>query len=161
MPKQCPDCSEDIKCYAHGGEVENEKLHPEHEAAPMEMVDEGMDSEKASHMEEDLPKVSEALSLAAEVMKDRRRTRMAMGGSVESYEDGSESEGSKMEANTFKHGMDETNDSDELDPPKEDGRDSRGLNISAVHTMKDESHDQSDASLVAQILSDRKKRRRE
>lgn len=150
--KTCPDCmASGGKCMAHGevakyaegGEVDamaplskkpampgsSEEEHPDREdhlSMPTESPVQQMDSD----LEEDLPKVSESLSLAAEVMKDRKRAKFAKGGLV-----------------------------DEMDAPMEDGRESRGLNLEPVHTMSDDEHDESDASLVAQIIKERKARR--
>lgn len=135
------------KKYAEGGEVDAQKpLHskpedhnPEMEDAHMsaemaehELVDQDMPGQEDSSMdEEDLPHVAKSMSLAAEIMKDRKRQKMAEGGMVE-----------------------------EMDAPEEDGRDSRGLNLEPVHTVEDDEHDTSDASLVSEILKDRKSRRR-
>lgn len=209
--KGCPDCmAMGGKCYAHGGqiskdsqksnvadstertnlaeggEVDNEKLHPEHEAGTPD-VDPGISSEEDSDLEKDFPTVSEALSLSAEVMKDRQRRKMAEGGevddmhemvskrpmsknSVESYE-GEETESSQVGDDDPSSTIDpptgryETKDSDEMDSPKESNRmlESRGLNAARPHIMSDEEHDSSNPSeddLVSQILQDRKKRRR-
>lgn len=160
--------------YAEGGAVNemrplethpqdgNEKQHPEQEASPMDMVSRGMDSEDASDMERDMPQESVNISLADEIMKDRKRKLMARGGSVESYE----SDDPRDTVGTLHGKIDKSdmsnlsNDSDELDAPKEDGRYQRGLNLEPVHTMEDSEHDVSDASLVSEILKDRKNRRR-
>jgi hypothetical protein len=89
---------------------------------------------------------------------------MAKGGSVESYEGedtessqvGDDDKGSPIDAPSDSY---ETKDADEMNAPKEDGRDSRGLDLEPVHSMEDSEHDTSDASLVSEILRDRKKRR--
>lgn len=139
MGKNCPECmSAGGKCMAHGGMVEsNHELEASEESiqpAPHEMVDSDLPSSAESSMEEsDRPELSESLSLASEVMKDRKRLKMARGGKVPSR--------------------------DEMDAPMEDGRESRGLNISPAQSMEDSEHDVSDASLVSEILKDRKKRR--
>lgn len=182
----CPDCMDmGGKCMAHGGQAyaeggevdaqaplhtkptgsnyELEESTATQSMAPHELVDSDLpSSEDSSDEEEDLPKVSESLSLAAEIMKDRKRQKMAKGGTVKSYEDSSESSmvGADHGPTDDEMGMNETHDSDELDAPREDGRDSRGLNAEPVHTMEDDEHDVSDASLVSQILMDRKKRRK-
>lgn len=137
-PKGCSACmAAGGKCMAHGGMVENPELDETHasvQMAPHEMVDADLPSSESSSMEErDEPQMSESLSLASEVMKDRKRLKMARGGMV--------------------------NDQDEMDAPKEDGRESRGLNTEPVHTMEDDEHDVSDASLVAQVMRERRKRR--
>jgi hypothetical protein len=156
--------------YAEGGKVDDQRsLHtssdsenPELEettAAPPEagegeMVDYDLPSEAGSSMDEmDLPKVSEALSLAAEIMKDRKRRSYAMGGKIDS------DSGSLQEALDAPNDSYLDKESEEMDAPKEDGRWQRGLNAGQVHTMEDEEHDTSDSSLVAEILRDRKKRR--
>lgn len=165
--------------YAEGGEVDemrsmhtdpmregneaNEDLHPDREADKMPLVLEGMDSEEASDLERDMPRKSEDLSLAGEIMLDRKRRQLAMGGSVKSYEDGSDS----SKVGSLHGSIDEPtnsnmdNDADEHDAPEQDGRYQRGLNLEPVHSMDDERHDVSEASLVAEILRDRKRRRRE
>lgn len=171
----CSACSmaDGGKCMAHGGMAKmaeggmvdaQKPLHtkpsgsnPEMEAsmsttsmAPHEMVDEDLPNESDSSMDEqDLPTVAKSMSLAAEIMKDRKRQMMAKGGMV-----GSDHE--PVDAPTM---SDMDHDSDEMDAPMEDGRDSRGLNTEPVHTMEDDEHETSDASLVAQILRDRKSRR--
>lgn len=188
--RDCPDCMAMGGCcsahegYAEGGEVDamkplhtkpvessedasNEDLHPEH-GGGTPMVDPGVSSETYSGMEEDLPKLSEALSLAAEVMKDRSRRKMAKGGSVQSYE-GEDTESSQVgddETPTpSPNGMYETKDQDEMDSPKVSNRmnESRGVETAQPHVMSDNEHDSSNPSeddLVSQILQDRKKRRK-
>lgn len=158
------------KSYAEGGAVDAEK--PLHSTAPEHNEDLDMvgspaslpsyhteSSEDASDQEEDLPRVSEALSLAAEVMKDRKRVQMMSKGGVAEYQ----SEPDHTTKDT-EMGMYMDNDADETGAPDEDTRDSRGLNISQTHAMEDDEHskmvDSSDASLVGQILSERKARRR-
>lgn len=114
--KPCPECG---KAMCKGG------------CAP-KMADGGMvdmelpSSEMDSDREEDLPTEEKAISLAAEIMKDRRR--MAKGG--------------------------------EVDAPLEDGREERGLDLEPAPTIEDEEHDTSNASLVEEILSTRRKARR-
>jgi len=137
------------------GDKDLEELHPDHDAAPMELVSVGMSSKKASDMERDLPRKSEDLSLASEIMMDRKRKLMAKGGMAHAMDVGSLDDGIDAPSDS-----DLTHDEDELDAPKEDGRFSRGLNLEPVHTMEDDEHDESDASLVSQILRDRKNRRR-
>lgn len=75
--------SEGGSCYAMGGEVENEKLHPEMEVSAPEgmledeevMEDEGDDeSEDARHYADG--------GMIAEIMKERKMKRMASGGMV-------------------------------------------------------------------------------
>lgn len=206
---ECPECASG-KCAMHmaeGGEVSNEKMHPEHEASPkMPLVDEGMDSEEASDLEKDPPQLSMDISLSDEIMKDRKRLKgspddvlegnadrdladvdeynsdpergrqqMAKGGLVANEEvrnnkspldlDNDKPEDYSMVGAVegpidSADGSDESNNADELDAPREDGRGERGLNLEPVHVMKDDEHDQSDASLVSEILRDRKNRRR-
>lgn len=160
--------------YAEGGKVDaerplktnprndNEEEHPDREGSPLDLVSEGMDSEKASDMERDMPRESMDLNLHQEVMMDRRRRQLAMGGSVKSYEDGSESSkvGLLQEAIDAPDMSDLSNNSDEKSATEQDGRYQRGLNLEPVHTMEDDSHDTSEASLVAEILRDRKKYKR-
>jgi hypothetical protein len=129
--------------------------------APHEVVDEDMPNETDSSMDEaDRPMASEALSLAEEILKDRKRLRMARGGMVDS------DSGSSSKAGALQQTIDAPDEEyldnvkDELAATMEDGRDSRGLNAGQVHTMSDDEHDESDASLVAEILRDRKMRRR-
>lgn len=165
---QCPDCmAAGGMCYAHGGEVSNPELEMSGESAemaPHELVDQDMrGSEDSSDDQKDMPTLSEALSLSGEVMKDRKRRMMARGGMVSSYEDDSESNPHKVgelgESIDAPSMSDMDHDKDEMDAPEQDGRDSRGLDLEPVHTMEDDEHDTSDASLVSQILKDRKKRR--
>lgn len=154
--------------YAEGGSVnamrpletdpqdDNEEEHPDREEAPMPMVSEGMDSEEASDMERSMPRRSKDLSLSEEIMMDRKRKLMAKGGMAHAME-----VGSLQDAIDAPDRSDMDNDADELDAPREDGREDRGLNLEPVHTMEDSEHDVSDASLVSDILRDRKRRRRE
>lgn len=183
-PKQTPHAQNMAKQkYAEGGEVdaqrplktnpmgsnpEEDELDASVSMAPHEMVDADMrGAEDSSRDELDLPQVSENISLASQVMKDRKRRMMASGGKVKAM-DGDEMSpmGSSSRAGSLGQTIDpsddsyETNDGDEMTAPKEDGRDERGLNAEPVHTMEDDEHDTSDASLVAQILRDRKNRRR-
>ena len=157
--------------YAEGGMVDAQrplktrpaKENPELDAsmdeaemAPHELVDSDMRGQEDSSMDEkDSPQVDEHISLSEAILKNRRRLRMAHGGKVADYEDDSDVP-SPHDAPTSSY-LD--NDDDELDAPKEDGRNSRGLDLEPVHVMEDDEHDTSDASLVAQILKDRKKRR--
>jgi hypothetical protein len=133
----CSKCRPGMKCMAHGGEVDElREAHAEVSMAPDEMVDQDVMGQEESSMEErDLPQASESLSLSQQVMRDRKRRMMAKGGMVEADE------------------------ADEMEAPMEDGRESRGLNAEPVHTMEDDEHDESDASLVAQIVRERRKRR--
>ncbi len=167
-PMETPDS------YAEGGAVDAQRpLHSKPEGDNYELEEstasqstpsyQTESSAKNSDDEQDLPRISEHLDLINDIMMDRKRRMMAKGGSVESYED--DSEGSSkvgMDKGPIDEptGMYESNDSDELDAPKEDGRDSRGLNLEPVHDMEDDVHDTSDASLVGQILRERKMRRR-
>jgi hypothetical protein len=130
----CPVCRPGMKCMAHGGEVDElREAHAEVSMAPDEMVDQDVMGQEESSMEErDLPQANESLSLSQQVMRDRKRRMMAKGGMVEA---------------------------DEMEAPMEDGRESRGLNAEPVHVMEDDEHDESDASLVAQIVRERRKRR--
>lgn len=178
LPKQANKSRNmDKQKYAEGGAVDamsplkehpahesedNEKQHPDREASPkLDPVPEGMDSSDASDMVQDLPHLSKSLSLAAEVMMDRKRRMLAKGGSVGSL-DGPIDEPTMSDLD---------NDSDEMSANPEDGRQSRGLNLEPVHVMSDSEHDQSDASdqsdykenddsLIGEILRDRKMRRR-
>lgn len=133
----CKDCmAMGGKCMAHGGEV-SEEMNPGHEDAMLPNMDHTESSVEASSMEEDLPKMAESLSLAAEVMKDRKRVHMAKGGMVES---------------------------DEMDADASPAFDKR-MDLEPVHTMADPEHDQEspsldDESLIGQILKERKMRRR-
>ena len=52
------------------------------------------------------------------------------------------------------------NEKDETDAPMEDGRETRGMDLEAAPIEEDAAHETSDASLVADILKDRKMRRR-
>jgi len=160
--------------YAEGGMVDDqaplrdhaandddsEERHPErdeHDYMPLEMPVDEMDSE----LEQDLPGGSVNMSLAQEIMKDRKRRMFAKGGSVDqdvSYK--SMGVGQVTGTTDPTTDSDETNDADEKEVPVEDGRDTRGLDLEYAHTMTDPEHDTSDASLVAQILKDRKNRRR-
>ena len=166
----------DAQMYAEGGEVKDQRsLHtsgdsenPEFDEmdgaypkqGPAEMVDYDLPNETdSSNDERDLPRLSEALSLAAEVMMDRKRRNYAMGGKVDSNSGSSSHAGALQQAIDAPDDSYLDNDSDEMDAPEEDGRWQRGLNTEPVHTMEDESHDTSDSSLVAEILRDRKKRR--
>ncbi len=145
------------KCMAHGGDIENEKMHPEHEgsmAADM-LRDEDLEysqgdneSEDAryaqggkvqkqtrqSRLEEEGAGPHRSLSLTEAVMADRARTRkLAKGGAV----------------------MDEN--------PVEDDFETR-IDMEPVHTREDKEHDiesgsLDDESLVGQIMRDRRKRR--
>ena len=127
---------------------DSEEEHPEREdhlSMPMEHPVQEMDSD----LEEGLPMVAKSLSLADEIMKDRKRQKFAKGGMV----------GSLKGPVDAPNGADESHDADELDAPMEDGRESRGLNAEPVHTMEDDEHDESDASLVAQIIREWKGRR--
>lgn len=130
------DADRPLKSHPSGENPEMEASKRKTSMAPGEMVDQDVESSSdASDMEEDLPKVSERLSLSAQIMKDRGRQMMAKGGMAMK--------------------------DDELDAPMEDGRDSRGLNAEPVHTMEDDEHDTSDASLVAQIMRERRKGRKD
>lgn len=160
--------------FAEGGAVDDQRPLHEHSAEDNHELDASMEtaqpvrdevesSKMNSDMQRDLPQVNEHLDLVTDILNDRkRRIMMAKGGSVESYEDDhlSSDIGSEHGPIDSPNGMYESNNADELDAPMEDGRDSRGLNAEPVHVMKDDEHDQSDASLVAQILRDRKSRRR-
>jgi len=130
-----------VDMYAGGGEVENEDMDPEHTAGridPNAARDE-MGSMEDSDLQQDLPTLSESLSLAEEIMKDRKRRYLAKGGAVEARED-------ELDGNTPAYG-----DRMDLEP---------------VHTMEDEEHPDQDSpsrdddSLVGQILRERKMRRR-
>lgn len=204
------------------GDSEIEEFHPERDAAPMDMVDYGESQETASDAEKDLPRASKALSLAAEVMKDRARRSggkpedegsvstmatekrapnnvqskvglYAEGGQVSipgqeeddideltrsqwhdaqymskggmAYKSNAGDDETSLAGNLHgtidpANGMDETNDTDELDGPTEDGRWQRGLNLEPVHEMEDDEHDESSASLAQSVMRDRKKSRR-
>jgi hypothetical protein len=189
--KTCPDCmASGGKCMAHGGKAkgyaeggevdakkplkskpqgknfEMEETKASASMAPHELVDQDMrSSEDSSDDQEDLPHIAKSLSLAAEIMMDRKRRMMANGGAVEDYE-GEDTESSPRHVGDDEGPIDApdksylTEDEDELDAPKEDGRDSRGLNAEPVHSMEDDEHDSSEASLVSEILKDRKSRRR-
>ena len=152
-----------MRMYAEGGEVDDRrplKTNPNSPNPELEDSRQEMDSpsyatessEESSDSQEDLPRVSESLSLIEDILNDRRRRsiKMAHGGQV--GEDGAKTD----EPND----MYESNNADELDAPIEDGRWQRGLNLEPVHSMSDPEHDVSDASLVEQILKDRKNRRR-
>lgn len=165
--------------YAEGGEVDAERpLHTSPEGdnpeldeadasvsmAPHELVDQDMSGEEESSMEEqDLPQKNEHISLASQIMRDRSRRMMARGGEVRPLihsDEGDDSlAGNLHQKIDAPNDADMDHDRDELDAPMEDGRESRGLNAEPVHIMEDDEHDESDASLVAQILRDRRKRR--
>lgn len=184
--KSCPDCmSAGGKCQAHGGKAmmaeggEVDDMKPlnstasEHnedlDAAGSPSSDDmgssldrnTMTAQADSDMSRDLPRMAESLSLAAEIMADRKRRAFAKGGLV--GQDGS----SDIDAPDM---ADLSNNSDEGDAKAESGRETRGMNIAVSHVMDDEDHDQSnpsddsrdgtDDSLVGQILRDRKNRRR-
>lgn len=130
--------------------------------APHELLSRDVEGAQESSMDEqDLPRMSESLSLADEVMMDRKRRRMAEGGRVE----GSSNSGNSSLAGNLNQKIDAPdmsdldNDSDELPRVLEDGRDSRGLNAESTHSMEDNEHYISDASLVAQIMRERRKSR--
>lgn len=151
------------KCMKHGGMVENEKLHPEHEEAmPSDMArDEeieyspgdvqseedrlaqgGMTEKEVrqGRLEEAGSEDHEALSLVDAILHDRSRRNLASGGEVPDEQGHQE--------------PDEENDFE------------RHVDLEPVHNIPDPAHDQSnpsedDMSLVGQILKDRKSRRRE
>jgi hypothetical protein len=165
----------DFAMYAEGGMVDDMAPLKQKSARPGDSEDEypgkqdhmympqedGNVQEDYSDSEKDLPKVSESLSLAAEIMKDRKLRKFAKGGSVPVKPDYKSIGVGTLHGPTDETDeMYETNDSDEKPVPMEDGRDSRGLDLEYAHTMTDDEHDTSDASLVAQILKDRKNRRR-
>lgn len=168
---------------AEGGAVDDERsLHTKPEGmspelaetsatasmSPHELLDQDMrSSADSSDDQEDLPRAAESLSLAAEVMMDRKRRKMATGGQVKSMsiKDMSDMGTSSLSGDLHQRiaapdMSDLDNDADELDAQLEDGRSSRGLNAETAPVMTDPEHDQSDASLVAEILRDRKSRRR-
>jgi len=180
--------------FAEGGAVnamrplqqdpENDNLEmdeqiPQSKRGPAEDVDEQLQSEQEySDGELDLPKVSESLSLAAEIMKDRKRRNYAKGGSVSSMSLQTDGDEDAMEIGSLKGSIDKSdmsdlsNNSDELDNEPGSGREeTRGMNISVPHVMSDDEHEESnstddsrdsnDDSLIGEILKDRKKRRRE
>lgn len=182
--RMCPDCH-----MAHGGECtymaeggavdemaplaehgvhsspDNEEQHPER-GGSLPPLGQKETQEEDSAGEQDLPTLSEALDLHQEVMKDRkRRVHMANGGKVADYE-GEDTESSQVGDDDASssidapHMADLTNDSDELDAPLDDPRHERGLNLEPVHTMSDREHDTSDASLVNDILEDRRRKKR-
>lgn len=189
-----------VQGYAEGGEVDAmkplhtkpiadsegiEEMHPEQEDhLPMPRMEpvQRMDSD----LQRDPPRLSESLSLAQDIMLDRKRRKFAQGGEVSSQgsvsgkaprrdeelsmRDGSHSlhdvSEDAMEVGSLQDSIDApdmsdlSNNSDELDAPMEDGRSERGLDLEPVHIMSDDEHDTSDASLVSDILKDRKMRRR-
>lgn len=163
--------------YAEGGQVnaerpletdptdDNEEEHPDREGSPMDRVSMGPSSEAMSDLERDPPRESMSLDLVNDIMLDRKR-RMAKGGLVSGKVSDYESDSLSSNVGTLKGPIDEPtnsnmdNDKDELDAPYHDGRYQRGLNLEPVHSMEDDEHDVSDASLVAQIMRDRKNRRR-
>jgi len=144
--------------HAEAEEDENEKLHPSMESGRNSNIDPGLSQEEDSDLQEDLPRVAESLSLAAEIMQDRKRLRMSKGGYVSSM-------GSSSLVGDLHQGVEEPtmsdldNDSDELDAPTADGRWQRGRSGSAAPLMADD-HNAGDASLVEQILRERKLRRK-
>lgn len=162
---------------------ENDNLELDEQEAPgrgpAEDVDAELQStENYSDGEEDLPTIVKSLSLAAEIMKDRKRRSYAMGGSVASMSNRTDSDERAMKMGSLEDGIDEpdmsdlSNNADELDAESEDGRESRGMSISVPHVMTDPEHDETEASqvedykhnddsLIGEILRDRKKRRRE
>lgn len=175
---------------AEGGEVnamkpleqdpanDNLELDEQNSPGSEAHIDPGISSKENSNDEEDLPKVSEALSLAAEIMKDRKRLKMARGGSVPSMSNQTDGDEKSMKMGSLEDGIDAPsmsnldNDSDELNAEAEDGRESRGMSISVPHVMSDPEHDETEASqvedykhnddsLIGEILRDRKRRRRE
>jgi hypothetical protein len=119
------------KGYAKGGRVENPELDMSESPEPMGM------EQMAEHDEMDRG-MSEHhdMSLSEAIMADRK--------AMMPEEDMTEA----------------PHEAHEMDAPMEDGRDTRGLSLSAAPTMEDDEHDTSDASLVSQILKDRKMRRR-
>ena len=152
--------------YAEGGEVNDMRsLHasaPEHNedlemaGSPAELPSYRTESsEEMSDAEKDAPSTNVNISLSDEIMRDRARRRMmAEGGQV-----GSEHGPINEPTDSY---MDK--DEDEAGFFEEDGRDTRGLNLEPVHAMDDDEHedmvDHSDASLVGQIMAERKARRR-
>lgn len=194
VTQTCPNCAKGM-CMAHGGMAEggkvnamkpleqdpaNSNLELNEQIAPSDSshIDPGISSEEDSDLQEDLPRVSEALSLAADILADRKRRKMALGGKVNHQEDMKLSgDGPAMAVGSLEDGIDEptlshlSNNDDEGDVDPEDGRESRGMNIATPHIMDYDSHDQEDASkdsdyeenddsLVGQILKERKMRRR-
>lgn len=163
--------------YAEGGKVndmrplqqdpsnDNLELDEQEDVNNRSHIDPGISQVEDSSQEQDLPRASHALDLVTDILMDRRRRKMAEGGRVRAnmLDTG---DGEAMDVGSLHGSIDHpdmsdlSNDGDELDAPVEDGRESRGLNAEPVHTMEDDEHDQSDASLVSQILKDRKMRRR-
>jgi hypothetical protein len=166
----------DVQKYAEGGAVddeaplkehsledepENEDLHPEMSDSvdSRSLIRPGITSESDSDNHEDLPQRNEHISLSEDVMNDRKRRMMSKGGYVSSK--GSSSLAGDLDQKTDLPEMsDLDNDADEMSAPVEDGRMSRGLNLEPVHDMTDPEHDISEASLVNDIIRDRKMRRR-
>jgi len=171
---------------AEGGEVNelrsveqhpedgNEELHPDREAghdeeddSRMGMVNYGVMSEESSKKlnSSTRPQKNEHISLVDSIMADRKR--MARGGKVEDYE----SDSLSSDVGTLHGPIDHPDDSDMdnesglMNASPEDERphatSNRGPNKEPVHYMDEPDHDSSEASLVAEILKDRKRRRRE
>lgn len=156
MRRDCPDCmSAGGKCYAHGGKVENEKMHPEHEEAMPGGMREDLDA-----MDDDSENQSEIakLSRGGSVMAGRRD--MEGRGDVQSnaakfLKDESIVDSVMRERRMAKGGL--------VDQTVHDDFETR-MDFEPVHTRRDEEHDTEspsldDESLVGQIMRERRKKR--
>jgi hypothetical protein len=181
--------------FAEGGAVDDQrplKTNPSNdnleldeqdppERAQAEDIDARLQSsEQYSDDEQDLPTIVKSLSLAAEIMKDRKRRKFAEGGKVNMQKEMKEPDSDEHAMSVGSSGgpidppdmSDLSNNDDELDNEPLSGREeTRGMNISVPHVMTDPEHDESnstddsdyadnDDSLIGQILRDRKNRRR-
>lgn len=127
----CMDCmAQGSKCYAHGGSVENEKLHPEHEESMPEGMEEDLDA--MDDEGDDMSKMAKHAKggVVDEIMKGRK---MSKGGMVDPEEDENIDQRMNLERNHFME-----DEEHEINPdPSED-----------------------DMGLVGEILKERKMRRR-
>lgn len=132
-------------CYAEGGMVQNEKLHPEHQAPMDARLRHQTSAMRAEGMNQSLvAKLARGGSVVDEIMKGRKK--YAEGGEVES-------EAHELE----EEGMEER----DAQPAFADD-----LDLGNVHYMEDDEHDlnpnptDDDQSLVGQILSEMEERKR-
>lgn len=158
MNNRCPDCmAKGGACYAHGGEVENEKLNPGHRESMPDGMREDLDAMDMSDNQSEVAR----LNRGGKVSKGRMN--MAPKGVVQSniakYADG----GSVVDDVLKERRMRKMANGGLVDNPVEDDFDLR-VDLEPVHTRRDEEHDTEspsldDESLVGQIIRERRKKR--
>lgn len=121
-------------CYAEGGMVQNQKLHPGHEVPMDPRLKHQTAAMRASGMNQsEVAKLAHGGSVVEDIMKSRKK--MARGGAVESERDAEPAFGEDIDLSNVHYMEDEAHDVDSN--PSDD-----------------------DMSLVGQIMSEREKKKR-